>query len=181
MCNEIELAEVENGRSRTDGVCSVSFFKKIFLFFFFLSFFSFFCFIFVFFLIKVFIYFCSDRLWSKKFDRFWPSIFDRLWPNLLWPEWVVQSSGAPKGGTNGGAPKGGGGPKFRASSSLSRHRFALFVSLWRSSRGILVVFEVPGPSNVHFRISGCHVTTPSHPCSTTSGTPHPRMPKFGWL
>ena len=27
--------------------------------------------------------------------------------------------------------------------------FALFVSLWVSSRGISVVFEAPGPSNVH--------------------------------
>ena len=39
--------------------------------------------------------------------------------------------GAPKGG----APKGGR-PTFRAFSSLSRHHFALFVSLWVSSRGI---------------------------------------------
>ena len=59
--------------------------------------------------------------------------------------------GAPKGGApKGGAPKGGGpegveGPKFRAFSSLSRHRFALIVSLWVSSRGILVVFKAQGP------------------------------------
>ena len=40
-------------------------------------------------------------------------------------------------------------PKFRSFSSLSRHRFAVSVSLWVSSRGILVVFGAPGPSNVH--------------------------------
>ena len=44
----------------------------------------------------------------------------------------------------GGGPKGGG-PKFRAFSSLARHRFALSVSLWVSSRGSLVVFEALGP------------------------------------
>ena len=32
-------------------------------------------------------------------------------------------------------------PKFRTYFSSSRHHFALFVSLWVSSRGILVVFE----------------------------------------
>ena len=36
------------------------------------------------------------------------------------------------GDPKGGAPKGGG-------------PFALFVSLWVSSRGILVVFEAQGP------------------------------------
>ena len=35
-------------------------------------------------------------------------------------------------------------PKFRSFSSLSRHRFVLFVSLWVSSRGILVVFLKAG-------------------------------------
>ena len=39
-------------------------------------------------------------------------------------------------------------PKFRSFSSLSRHRFAVSVSLWGSSRGILVVFEAPGRSNL---------------------------------
>ena len=67
------------------------------------------------------------------------------------PEGWAPKGGAPKGGApKGRAPKGGrpegwearrvGGPKFRAFSSLSRHSFAVSVSLWRSSRGILVVF-----------------------------------------
>ena len=53
----------------------------------------------------------------------------------------AQKGGAPKGGAQkGGAPKGWGAQKFRAFSSLSRHRFAVSVSLWGSSRGFLVVF-----------------------------------------
>ena len=91
------------------------------------------------------------------------SIFDLMC--VIWgPKgWGPNPGGAPKGGApkglgprrvapKGGAPKGGarrvGGPKFRAFSSLSRHHFALFVSLWVSFRGILVVFETLGPSNV---------------------------------
>ena len=42
------------------------------------------------------------------------------------------------------APKGGG-PKFRAFFPSSRHNFLSSFSLWGSSRGILVVFEAPGP------------------------------------
>ena len=64
-----------------------------------------------------------------------------------------RASGAPKGeGQKGGArrsggpkvsgPEGRGGPKFRT-------HFRSFFSLCRSSRGILVVFEALGPSNVH--------------------------------
>ena len=49
--------------------------------------------------------------------------------------------------TNGGAPKGGR-PKFRV-FSLSRATIFILSSLsCSSSRGILVVFEAPGPSNV---------------------------------
>ena len=63
-------------------------------------------------------------------------------------------------------PTPGGGAqnpeKFRAFfSSLSRHPFALFVSLWVSSRGILVVFEAPGPSNVHVWALGLSCDTPA--------------------
>ena len=58
--------------------------------------------------------------------------------------------GAPKGGAPMGAAPKGGGPKISRFFSLSRphfHYFSLF--LWGSSRGILVLFEAPGPSNVH--------------------------------
>ena len=41
--------------------------------------------------------------------------------------------------------KQNGSPKFGALFSLFRPHFALFVSLWVSSREILVVFEAPGP------------------------------------
>ena len=49
--------------------------------------------------------------------------------------WGPEGWGAQKMG-----PPRVGGPKFGAFSSLSRHRFAVSVSLWVSSRGILVVF-----------------------------------------
>ena len=55
-------------------------------------------------------------------------------------------------GWKGGAPKGGapkGGAQNFALFSLSAAKFVLFFPLWGSSRGILVVFGVPGRSNVH--------------------------------
>ena len=65
------------------------------------------------------------------------------------------------GHPKGGAPKGGGpnpekvgprrvgGPKFRVFFPSPAAKFVLFFPLWGSSRGILVVFEAPGRSNVH--------------------------------
>ena len=52
------------------------------------------------------------------------------------------------GGEKGGGPKGEGGPKFRAFFPSPAAKFVLFFPLWGSSRGILVVFEAPGRSNV---------------------------------
>ena len=56
-------------------------------------------------------------------------------------------------GPGGPLPEGwgpkAGGPKFRSFFPSPAPIFALFLSLWRSSRGILVVFQAPGPSNVH--------------------------------
>ena len=48
------------------------------------------------------------------------------------------------------APKGGEGPKISSFFSPSPAPFSLFLSLslWVSSRGILLVFEAPEPSNV---------------------------------
>ena len=54
------------------------------------------------------------------------------------PFWA--SKGGPQGWGRRVGPRRVVGPKFRAFSSFSRHRFALSVSLWGSSRGILVVF-----------------------------------------
>ena len=53
-----------------------------------------------------------------------------------------RESGAPKGWgpERVGPRKGGVELEVRAFSSLSSHRFAVSVSLWVSSRGILVVF-----------------------------------------
>ena len=65
--------------------------------------------------------------------------------------------GGPKGGgPKGGGPKGGGLKGWEAQNfALFFHfpagKFALFFPLWVSSRGILVVFEASGRSNVHVR------------------------------
>ena len=119
-------------------------------------------------------------LWPKKFDRSWPKFG---WPTLAKPTlakigvsvfWPFVFSpkkqknkmknksieertlfGAPKGGV----PKGGR-PKISRFFSLSRHHFALFVSLLVSSRGNLVVFEAPGPSNVHVWSSRVEALSP---------------------
>ena len=70
------------------------------------------------------------------------------------PEGVgPRRGGAPKdhGAPQGVAPKGGvGGPKFRAFFPSPAPIFVLFLSLWVSSRGILVVFEAPGPEMCTF-------------------------------
>ena len=54
-----------------------------------------------------------------------------------------------RGGSKGGGPKAGG-PKISRFFSLSRLHFGSFsLSLWGSYRGNLVVFEAPGPVNIH--------------------------------
>ena len=62
-----------------------------------------------------------------------------------------RKSGGPKGGApKGGAPRRVGGPKLCVFFFPSpATKFVLFFPLWGSSRGILVVFEAPGSSNVH--------------------------------
>ena len=94
-------------------------------------------------------------------------------------QWGPKPSGGPNpvGGPKGGGPnpeKVGarrvgarrvGSPKFRAFFPSPATKFVLFFPLWGSSRGILVVFEVPGRSNVHVWSSlvvkppGVHTTT----------------------
>ena len=101
----------------------------------------------------------------------------------------ARSCGGPKGGgPNGGGPNGGG-PKFRAFFSLSRHSFLFFIpSLVGLFRGILVVFEAPGRSNVHVWSSRAVVCEPRRPglvgppgFHTTTREPkraHLRVPVF---
>ena len=62
----------------------------------------------------------------------------------------ARRGGAPKGGgpEGVGVPEGVGGPKFRAFFPLSAGNFILSSLSGGSSRGILVVFEAPGRSNV---------------------------------
>ena len=63
-----------------------------------------------------------------------------------------EKSGAPSNGARtpkGGSPKGGWAQNFALFFSSPALNFVLFVSHCVSSRGILVVFEALGPSNVH--------------------------------
>ena len=67
--------------------------------------------------------------------------------------WGPEGVGARRGGGRRVGAEGvgalrGGGPKFRAFFALSHRKFHSLFSLWGFSRGILVVFEAPGRSNV---------------------------------
>ena len=105
----------------------------------------------------------TGRIWPSLFGRVWPILVDRIWPDRIWP--ILFLVGARRGGgPKGWSPKGGGpagwgpegwGPKG-GGPKISRFFFSLppensfFSSLSsRFSRGILVVFEAPGCSNVH--------------------------------
>ena len=88
-------------------------------------------------------------------------------PKLWGPEGGAPKGGAPKGGApKGGAPKGGG-------RTVGAQNFALFfpspatVFIFSLSfglfRGILVVFEAPGPSNVRVWSSRVVVCEPRRP------------------
>ena len=98
-------------------------------------------------------------------------------------------SGAPKGGAPKGGGPNGGGPKIsRFFFPSPAGKFALFFPLWGSSRGILVVFEAPGRSNVHVWSSRAVVCEPRRPglvgppgFHTTAREPkrvHLRVPVF---
>ena len=54
-----------------------------------------------------------------------------------------------KVGPEGWGPEGWGAQNFALFFPSPAAKFVLFFPLWRSSRGILVVFEAPGRSNVH--------------------------------
>ena len=62
------------------------------------------------------------------------------------PKGGPRKVGPPKGGgPEGWSPEGWGGLKFRAFFPFSRHNVLSSFSLLGSFRGILVVFEAPGP------------------------------------
>ena len=88
----------------------------------------------------------------------------------------AQKGGAQKGwGPEGGAPKVGprrvGGPKFRAFSSLSRHRFAVSVSLWGSfSWNFGGVLKRRDPEMCTFGVSRAVVCEPRRPGREDSTT-----------
>ena len=69
----------------------------------------------------------------------------------------VEGVGPRRVGPEGVGPEG---CKISRFFSLSRPIFALFVSLWVSSRGILVVFEAQG---ARLEFSGCRVKSPGGP------------------
>ena len=57
--------------------------------------------------------------------------------------------GARRVGAQKGGGQKGGRPKISLFFPSPAAKFVLFFLLWGSSRGILVVFEAPGRSNVH--------------------------------
>ena len=77
--------------------------------------------------------------------------------------WVGEKWALKGGGSNGGGPEGVGGPKFRAFFPCPAAKFVLFFPLWGSSRGILVVFEAPGGSNVRVWALGLSCASPGGP------------------
>ena len=105
------------------------------------------------------------------------------------PKGGAQKGGAQKGGApKSGAPKGGGPKISRFFFPSPATKFVLFFPLWGSSRGILVVFEAPGRSNVRVWSSLVVVCEPRRPglvgppgFHTTSREPkraHLRVPAF---
>ena len=87
-------------------------------------------------------------------NQFWPKpiLANPIWANPIWANPILDlvcHGGAPKGGERKVGPRKGGWPNISRFFPSPATIFALFVSLWGSSRGFLVVFEAPGPSNVH--------------------------------
>ena len=71
----------------------------------------------------------------------------KWWGPVGWsPErWGVEKGGAQRVEPRGAEPRRGGGPKISRYFSLLRDNFFSSFSLLGSLRGILVVFEAPGP------------------------------------
>ena len=96
-----------------------------------------------------------DRSWP---NRIWPSLFGRIWPNRIWPIlfyriwpnriWPIFFCGVVGGLGRGGGPKGRGPKNSLFFFSLPPEISFFLLSLEGSSRGILVVFEASGRSNV---------------------------------
>ena len=74
------------------------------------------------------------------------------------------------GGEKGGGPKGGRARNFALFFPSPAAKCVLFFPLWGFSRGILVVFEAPGRSNVHVSALGLLCETP--PAFGAAGASH---------
>ena len=106
---------------------------------------------------------------SDNFD-FGQLLGVEFWDNKVWgPQRVGPKGWRPKPrnrrvGPRRVEPRRVGGPTFRSLFSLSRRKIrSFYLSLWVSSRGILVVFEAPGRSSVRvwMEFSGCRVRAPA--------------------
>ena len=107
-------------------------------------------------------HFWPRPLLARSFYHFWPSRL--LAQTTFGPDRFLAVSGL----CGGGAPKGGR-PKI-SRFSLSRHNFLSFFLSWGSFRGILVVFEAPGPEMCTFGVLENLEHTPHR--HTTPHTPH---------
>ena len=85
---------------------------------------------------------CWPTLAKPTMANFSVSVF---WPSLSKKKEQQDEKKTKHGRTNTRkvGPRRVGGPKFRSCFPFP-HPFSFFVSLWMSSRGILVVFEPPG-------------------------------------
>ena len=122
---------------------------------------------------------------AKKI-RIWPGHFrDRFWPNRIWPELVFGQvcvcvcvsrflvgdfkifggclQDFPRTATSAGPALRWTAQNFALFFLSPAGNFILSSLSWGSSRGILVVFEGPGPWNVHIRSSRVVVWAPAAP------------------
>ena len=91
---------------------------------------------------------------------------------------VPTLGGAPQGGGPAGwAPEGGGRQKFCAIFPSPATIFILSSFSWGSSRGILVVFEAPGPEMFTFGVLGLSCEAPAA-TARESKRGHLRSPVF---
>ena len=186
---EVEIGRSRNwpkskliGRSRTDGVCSVSSFS--------LSFFSFalfftFLYFFLFLLISLFILFCSISVFVPELNpkpRTLHSISDgpfRWTPppvNPPSPDNPSPDNPSPDNPPPDNPPPDN--PKFRFFFPSSCHNFHSSFSLLGSFRGILLVFEGRNPEMCTFGVLGLSCETPAAPPDQAAGASHdsPRTP-----
>ena len=102
-------------------------------------------------------------------------------------KWGPEGWGPEGWGPEGWEPEGwapeGGGPKISSFFPSPATKFVLFFPLWASSRGILVVFEAPGPELCEFGVLWLSCASPGGPVwwGRRGFTRQPELPKRAHL